>query len=87
MRLSGDPEDPGYNPELITKVQKVLFNGVSIGSCDPLDMPVLTADEEAGYVDRYVWDPEIGGIKQDGDKPALERQYGRVLICWEGRFP
>lgn len=72
MRISADPKDIGYKPELLRKT-RVFFNGVEI-------VGVRTADDRIGFVEQYLFD-EKGRVRtnKNGD-PVILPSFGQVRI-------
>lgn len=68
MRLSVDPNDPGFDLEKSVRA-KIFFNGVQINNA-------ITADEEKRLVVRYVLD-EAGRIK---DPTVTTLEFGHVRV-------
>jgi hypothetical protein len=75
MRLSTDPNDPGYSAFIYNKGSiKVLLEGVELKG-------VITADEEKRFIVQAVFD-DNGKYKLNKDKTEVLKQtiYGNVAI-------
>jgi hypothetical protein len=72
MRLSSEPSDPGYDPELSHELNiAVYLDGKIIRN-------VITADEEKGYVANVEGTPP----DQDYPKATIVERYGEVKIVF-----
>ncbi len=72
MRVSADPQDPGYSPGLTGRGVKVFLDGVE-------QHQVVTADDELGLVVMYDVD-ENGQVKMDGEMVRRINAQGTVRI-------
>lgn len=79
MRISSDRGDPGYRQFMVArengKTVRVYLDGVEVQKC-------IAADDEAGWVRRYVLDVN-GKIQPDPNDPEViweERVEGDVRI-------
>lgn len=72
MRLSCREDDPGFQPADKTLTAVIYLNGSEITG-------VITADEERGFILRYMRD-EQGRIRVDGNEARTEKLYGKVQI-------
>lgn len=84
MRISTQKDDPGHETWLEAseagQIVRVYLNGEEIHKC-------TVADDEAGFVRRYVRDEE-GRVQQDPEDPTRvweEQIEGEVLIKIEPR--
>jgi hypothetical protein len=71
MRISVKKDDPGYDP-VNSRYAKVYLDGVEQKHC-------VTADEEEGYIIRYVTD-DNGELTIEGDYIKEEKVAGKVKI-------
>jgi len=73
MRVSADPDDPGFNPkQKLGPANKVWLDGV-------LCTRVMTADDEQGFVEVLDSNEHGNAYIKDG-KPAICRKHGVVKI-------
>ncbi len=70
MRLSILDHDPDYSPDAV--LYRVYLDGEEIQG-------VVTADEEKGYVVRYITDEE-GNVQLNGDEFDFETVFGEVRL-------
>ncbi|WP_137279229.1 hypothetical protein [Pseudomonas rhizoryzae] len=71
MRVSADPQDPGYSPGLVGRVDVYLD--------DEKQRDAVTADEEEGLVVIYARD-EAGRLRVEGDELVTKTLRGKVRI-------
>lgn len=74
MRLSVNPEDPDYKPDVMAR-SKIRFNGYEVDR-------VLVADEDRGYIVQAMAD-ENGQVIWRYGEPASVKRYGSVEIVVE----
>lgn len=72
MKLSADPRDPNYHP-VLSKTVKVELNG------KPVNGLVTYADEEAGFIDRFLLDSKRN-IMRLNDRFLVDRIFGAVRV-------
>lgn len=72
MKLSADPKHRDYHPEL-SKSAQIILNGKLVTGL------VTYADEEAGFIDRFLLDSKRN-IMRLNDRFLVDRIFGEVHV-------
>lgn len=78
MRLSSDPADPDYRPDLFSTA-KIRFNGYEVTR-------VVLADEERGYIVQISTDYNGNMLVRHGEM-VTEKRFGGVQIILADEQP
>jgi hypothetical protein len=76
MRISSNPNDPGYNMWRATRKSfEILYNGILVSEC-------VTVDDEEGYILKAALN-ERGKVYAEDDEVVMEELRGDVRIVWK----